>query len=158
MSRLLQLSLLRHSVAERERYPVIIWLICHIDLYALLSGAGSGEYIRAAVESHLLPGAESLLYPAGVENDRLKYAGECVAQPLITHLYRECFLLAAHLGLFAAEVRASKVPYMEDMHRELQSLRGGIRQLWNSSEARFLMEAQRNLSKRFQHIFQQVSR
>ncbi|KAL4812230.1 hypothetical protein BDW67DRAFT_129350 [Aspergillus spinulosporus] len=156
MSRLLQLSLLRHSVAERERYPVIIWLICHIDLYALLSGAGSGEYIRAAVESHLLPGAESLLYPAGVEDDRLKYPGECVAQPLITSLYRECFLLAARLGLFAAEVRVSKVPYMENMHRQLESLRGGIRQLWDSPEARFLMEAQRNLSKRFQHIFQQL--
>ncbi|KAL4776226.1 hypothetical protein BDW60DRAFT_213688 [Aspergillus nidulans var. acristatus] len=145
MSRLLQLSLLRHSVAERERYPVII------------CGAGSGEYIRAAVESHLLPGAESLLYPAGVEDDRLKYPGECVAQPLITSLYRECFLLAARLGLFAAEVRVSKVPYMENMYRELESLRGGFRQLWNSPEARFLTEAQRNLSKRFQHIFQQLS-
>ncbi|KAL4996842.1 fungal-specific transcription factor domain-containing protein [Aspergillus recurvatus] len=157
MSRLLQLSLLRHSVADRERYPLIIWLICHVDLYALFSGAGSGEYIRAAIESHLLPGAESLLYPAGVEDNRVKYPGECITQPLATGLYRECFLLAARLGLLAAEVRASKVPYMETMHRELESLRGGLRQLWNSQEVRFLMETSRNQSSRSQHIFHQIS-
>ncbi|KAL4985046.1 hypothetical protein BDW68DRAFT_189976 [Aspergillus falconensis] len=157
MSRLLQLSLLRHSVADRERYPLIIWLVCHVDLYALLSGAGSGEYIRAAIESHFLPGAESLLYLAGVEDSRVKYPGESVIQPLVTTLYRECFLLAARLGLLAAAVRASKVPCMETMHRELESLRGGLMQLWNSQEVRFLMETQPNQSKRSQQIFQQLS-
>ncbi|KAI9373323.1 hypothetical protein BJX61DRAFT_388312 [Aspergillus egyptiacus] len=52
MSRLLQLSVLRQSVAERELYPSIVWLICHVDLDALLSGAGIGEFVKTAIESH----------------------------------------------------------------------------------------------------------
>lgn len=73
MSRLLQLSLLRQSVAERERYPLVIWLTCHVDIYALLSGASEGAYVRAAIESHLLPEAEFLLYPVGLQNSSVTH-------------------------------------------------------------------------------------
>ncbi|KAL4975769.1 hypothetical protein BDW66DRAFT_160219 [Aspergillus desertorum] len=129
MSRLLRLSLLRHSVAGRERYPLII---CR-----------SGEYIRAAIGSHLLPGAEAFLYPGEVEDNRMKYPGESVTQPLVTSLF--------------TETRASKVPCIETMYRDLVSLRGELRQLWNSQEVRFLMETLPNLSKQSQHIFHRLS-
>ncbi|KAL4900601.1 hypothetical protein BDW74DRAFT_188217 [Aspergillus multicolor] len=157
LSRLLQLSLVRQSVAESERYPVIIWLICQVDLYALFSGTGSGEYIRAAVEGHFLPKAESLLYPVGFEQAGSMQNEGRDAQPLLTCVYRECFVLAARLGFSAAGVRASTVACTESVYRELESLRGAFRQLWNSQEVRFLIENQPNLSRRARHIFHQLS-
>ncbi|KAL6235152.1 hypothetical protein BDW75DRAFT_230551 [Aspergillus navahoensis] len=68
-------------------------------------GAGPGEYIRAAIESHLLPAAESLIYPAGVKDNKVEYPGERVTQPLVMSLYRKCFQLAARLGLLATSFK-----------------------------------------------------
>ncbi|KAL4783487.1 hypothetical protein BJX76DRAFT_255362 [Aspergillus varians] len=156
MSRLLQLSLLRQSVTGRERYPLIIWLICHVDLYALLGGAGTGEYVRAAIESNLLPDTETLLYSVAPESSSVMPPGEYGTQPLIIRLYRDCFLLAARLGLFAAEVRGSKVPHTELVYREHENLRAAFRQLWNSHEVQFLIESQSNLPRRSQNAFHQL--
>ncbi|KAL2828658.1 hypothetical protein BDW59DRAFT_170798 [Aspergillus cavernicola] len=157
MSRLLQLSLLRHSVTGRERYPVCTWLICHVDLYALLSGAGTGEYVKTAIESHLLPEIESLLCQVGPEGSSVLYTEEYGTLFLIMRLYRQGFLLAARLGLLAAQLRRSKVPHIEFLDRELDDLRGAFRRLWTSHEIRFLVENQSNLPKKSQHSLQQLS-
>ncbi|KAL4911671.1 hypothetical protein BDW62DRAFT_207221 [Aspergillus aurantiobrunneus] len=158
MSRLLQLSLLRQSVAGQERYSLIIWLVCHVDLYALFSGSGTGEYVRMAIEGHLLPEAECLLYPVGLEGSSVSvtHSEEYDAQSTIMRIYRECFLVAIRLGLFAAEVRGSKVPHMEHMYREIENLRATFRRLWNSHEVRIFVGNPLELSKRSQQSFHQL--
>ncbi|KAL3470663.1 hypothetical protein BJX99DRAFT_251014 [Aspergillus californicus] len=157
MSRLLQLSMLRHSVSERERYPLIIWLICHVDLYALLSGAGTGEYVKAAIESHLLPNAECCLGSVGPGATNMVYTEEYDSLILIMRLYRQCFLLTARLGLLAIQLRKQKVSHMEPLESELEDLRGAFRRLWGSHETRFLLENQSNLSRRSQVNLQQLA-
>lgn len=157
MSRLLQLSLLRQSVAERERYPLIIWLICHVDLYALYSGAGTGDYVRAVVENHLLPDAESVLYSAGPKGTNVIQSEEYDTQSVIMHLYRECFVLAARVGLFATAARGQKGSHLERAYRELQDLRGKYRQLWGSQEVGLLMKHRHTLPKRSQNTLNKVS-
>ncbi|KAL4930606.1 uncharacterized protein BDV17DRAFT_280586 [Aspergillus undulatus] len=157
LSRLLQLSLLRHTVSERVRYPLIIWLICQIDLYALMSGSGTGEYIRAAIESNLLPEVESLLRPVGFQGSSILHSEEYNAQSLVMRLYRECFVLATHLGLYIAEAKRSKMSHLDPPFQELENIRGRLKRLWNSDEVRFLMESRLNLSKRSQHSFHQLS-
>lgn len=156
MSRLLQLSLLRQSVAGRERYPLIIWLTCHVDLYALLSGASEGAYVRAAIESHLLPETELLLYPVGLQNSSAMYPEEYDPRPLIMRLYRKCFILSARFGLFIAGVRASKMAHTGPVFRELENTRAAFKHLWNSDETQLFIESQSNLPRLSQHCFYQV--
>ncbi|PTU19230.1 hypothetical protein P175DRAFT_0461771 [Aspergillus ochraceoroseus IBT 24754] len=161
MSRLLHLSLLRQSLPARERYPYIIWWISHIDLYALFSGAGTGEYVKVALENHLLPQAECLLYPVGPEGTSMVYPDEYDTLPLIMRLYRNCFQLAVRLGLLAADIRRSKAqgldPHTESLHQELEGLRAELRRLWDSPEARFLVQNQSTLPKRSQNSLRQLS-
>lgn len=156
MSRLLQLSLLRQSVTEQERYPLIIWLTCHVDLYALLSGASEGAYVRAAIESHLLPETEFLLYPVGLQNSSVMHPEEYDPRSLIMRLYRECFILSARFGLFTAEVKGSKMAHTEPIFRELENMRAAFKHLWNSDEVQFFIESQSNMPKPSQHSFYQV--
>ncbi|KAL4808562.1 hypothetical protein BDV18DRAFT_135309 [Aspergillus unguis] len=153
MSRLLQMSLLRQSVAERERFPLIIWLICHVDLYALFSGAGAGHYVRAVVESHLLPDADSVLYSANPKGMSLINPEEYNTQSLIMRRYRECFVLAARLGLLAAAIRVQSGPLLERAYRELEDLRWRFEQLWTSQEIQILLEHRSNLPRRSQNTF-----
>ncbi|KAL4940809.1 hypothetical protein BDV06DRAFT_15216 [Aspergillus oleicola] len=150
MSRLVQLTLLRQTVAERERYPIIIWLICHVDLFALMSGTGSGEYVRAAIENHLLSEAVSPLNTG----PSMMQPGEYDVQPMIVRLYRECFYLASRLGLSAAKAKTAEG---QSLYPEHQNLRGSLQQLWDSQEIRFLMENQPNLPKRAQYGFHKLS-
>ncbi|KAL3441153.1 hypothetical protein BJX65DRAFT_259494 [Aspergillus insuetus] len=157
MSRLLQLTLLRQSVAERERFPVIIWLICQIDLYALFSGASTGEYVRAATENHFLPEAEALLQQMGPESSGVLYTEEYDFLSLIMRLHRENFKIAVQLGYVATEVRRAKHPQMEQVYRDLEGLREAFRRQWTSHEIRFLIESHENLPKRSQQCFQQLS-
>ncbi|KAL4961450.1 Zn(II)2Cys6 transcription factor [Aspergillus stella-maris] len=150
MSRLVQLTLLRQTVVERERYPIIIWLICHVDLFALMSGAGSGEYVRAAIENHLLSDAVSPLNTGPC----VMQPGEYDVQPLVVRLYRECIYMAGRLGLIAAKAKTAEGQFL---HSEVENLRGSLQQLWNSQEVRFLMENQANLPKRSQYGFHKLS-
>jgi hypothetical protein len=49
ISRLLHISALRRSTFGTEPYPHIIWWVCSVDLYALLSGAGTGAFVQEAM-------------------------------------------------------------------------------------------------------------
>lgn len=143
-------------MTEQERYPLIIWLTCHVDLYALLSGASEGAYVRAAIESHLLPETEFLLYPVGLQNSSVMHPEEYDPRSLIMRLYRECFILSARFGLFTAEVKGSKMAYTEPIFRELENMRAAFKHLWNSDEVQFFIESQSNMPKPSQHSFYQV--
>src|SRR5215469_6635614 len=92
-----------------ERYPYIIWWVCNIDLYALLSGAGTGEFLSTMIKSNMLPKPEFQLYPLGPSGYSIIYPEETDSLPAILHLHHETFVLAARLGFLAADLRRESV-------------------------------------------------
>ncbi|KAJ5894395.1 hypothetical protein N7495_006086 [Penicillium taxi] len=149
ISRLLHISFLRREKFGREPHPFILWWVCHIDLYALLSGAGTGEFVRAIMDNHMLPGWESLLYPSGSEGYSVIYPDEHESLPVMMRLYADTFSLAAQLGFLAAQLRQDKQsrPFSEFNARtkEISDLRQSFSQLWESPSVAFWNQHQDGL-------------
>lgn len=160
ISRLLHLAFLRRSQFGREPHPFILWWVCHIDLYALLSGAGSGEFVRTVMDHQMLPGAESLLYPSTPEGYSVIYPDEHESLPTLLRLYHDTFMLAAQLGFLAAQLRQDKqsLPLSDSDLRwtEICELRRAFGRLWESPDVAFLYQQQDSLPPRSQEIMQQV--
>ena len=161
ISRLLHIAFLRRSKYGQEPYPFILWWVCHIDLYALLSGAGTGDFVRAVIDHQMLPGSESLLYPTAPEGYSVIYPDEHDSLPVIMRLYHDTFRLAAQLGFLATQLRRDKQsqPFAEFDQRpqELADLRQAFGRLWEASDIAFLHQHQDNLPRRSREILQQVS-
>lgn len=105
LSTLLQISLARREYFGGERYPYIIWWICNIDLYALFSGAGSGEFVGTMLNNDMIPPPSFHLYPLGIDGSSIVYAEEVQTLPTVLQLNYEVTLLAVRLGLLAQEFR-----------------------------------------------------
>ncbi|KAJ5678612.1 hypothetical protein N7462_006856, partial [Penicillium macrosclerotiorum] len=159
ISRLLHISFLRRSKFGREPHPFILWWICHIDLYALLSGAGTGEFVRAIMDHQMLPGSECLLYPAVPEGYSVIYADEHDSLPAIMRLYAETFTLAAQLGSLASQLRQNKqsasASEFNQRSKEIGSLRQALARLWEASDISFYFQHQDSLPQRSRELLQQ---
>ncbi|KAJ5748069.1 uncharacterized protein N7511_009765 [Penicillium nucicola] len=159
ISRLLHIAFLRRSKYGQEPYPFILWWVCHIDLYALLSGAGTGEFVRAVIDHQMLPGSDSLLYPTAPEGYSVIYSDEHDSLPVIMRLYHDTFRLAAQLGFLATQLRHDKqnLPFAEFDQRaqEIADLRQAFGRLWEAPDVAFLHQHQDNLPRRSREILQQ---
>jgi Fungal specific transcription factor domain len=96
---------LRREVFGGERFPFITWWICNIDLYALFSGAGTGEFVGTMLKNDMMPPPSFHLYPFGVDGSSIVYAEETESLPAILQLNYEVTVLAVRLGLLAQELR-----------------------------------------------------
>ncbi|EAW11142.1 uncharacterized protein ACLA_088310 [Aspergillus clavatus NRRL 1] len=161
VSRILHISSLRRAMFRIERYPSILWWVCTVDLYALLSGAGTGSFVRAAMEnSDLLPEPGLFQLPVRLdgyrsvspEDDRLR---------VLFRLHHDTFMLAARFGFLAADSRgvSMPVPYaQQDQGRsEAEQLRDALWRVWGSPEAQFMVQAQETLPRALQEILRQSS-
>ncbi|KAJ5670256.1 transcriptional regulator family: Fungal Specific TF [Penicillium maclennaniae] len=161
ISRLLHIAFLRRSKFGREPHPFILWWICHIDLYALLSGAGTGEFVRAVIDHQMLPASECLLYPSVPEGYSMIYPEEHDSLPVMMRLYADSFTLAAQLGFLAAQLRQEKQsqPFAEFNKRskEIANLRQAFARLWETPEITYWSQHQETLPRRSKEILQQVS-
>jgi hypothetical protein len=161
LSRLLHIAFLRRAKYGQEPHPFILWWVCHIDLYALFSGAGTGEFVQAIIDHQMLPGSECLLYPSAPEGYSVIYSDEHESLPVIMRLYHDTFRLAAQLGLLATRLRHDKqnLPFDEFGLRsqKLNDLRQAFGRLWESPDVAFLHQHQDSLPRRSQEIIQQVS-
>ncbi|CAG7928166.1 unnamed protein product [Penicillium olsonii] len=161
ISRLLHIAFLRRDKYGQEPHPFILWWVSHIDLYALFSGAGTGEFVRAVIDHQMLPGSESLLYPNAPEGYSVIYADEHDSLPVIMRLYHDTFRLAAQLGLLATRVRQDKqnMPYAEFNPRsqEISDIRQALSRLWESPDVAFLHQNQDSLPRRSREFMQQVT-
>ncbi|KAJ5085651.1 transcriptional regulator family: Fungal Specific TF [Penicillium argentinense] len=159
ISRLLHITFLRRNRYGREPYPFIIWWICHIDLYALLSGAGTGEFLRAILDNQMLPSSDCLLYPSVAEGYSVIYSDEHDSLPTIMHLYADTFRLTAQLGFLAAQLRQDKLslPYAEfdQRSKEIRDLRQAFARLWEAHDVAFWHQQQDSLPRRSQEMLQQ---
>lgn len=178
MSRLLHIAIMRRVTFGRERFPFIIWWICNVDLYALIGGAGTGEFVGAMINGNMLPGPEHILYPTGGDGISVIHPEEQESLPTILQLSYDTFLAAANLGFLAAEARnemlgsaafvgsgtsTSTMPYAimgfspsEQWHQEVLALQQRLRMLWESPEALFLMRHRNSLPKRSREVLEQV--
>ncbi|KAK9577900.1 hypothetical protein V6Z90_006666 [Aspergillus fumigatus] len=161
ISRLLHISALRHSTFGTEPYPHIVWWVCSVDLYALLSGAGTGAFVQEAMENpNLLPGHGAFQQSVHIQSYRSVFLED--GDSLIAlRLYHNTFKLAARLGFLAAESRRINLPFPCSHHdqrqREVCEWREALWLLWNSPEAQFLARAQESLPLFLQEILWQTS-
>ncbi|KAJ6153372.1 hypothetical protein N7497_007691 [Penicillium chrysogenum] len=161
ISRLLHIAFLRRAKYGQEPHPFIFWWVCHIDLYALFSGAGTGEFVRAVIDHQMLPGSECLLYPSAPEGYSVIYSDEHESLPVLMRLYHDTFRLAAQLGFLAIRLRHDRrnLPFEEFDKRshELSDLRRAFGRLWESPDVAFVHQHQDNLPRRSREIMQQVT-
>ncbi|KAH8693532.1 hypothetical protein BGW36DRAFT_300923 [Talaromyces proteolyticus] len=163
ISQLLQISILRVTTFGAERYPYIIWLVCNIDLYALLSGAGTGDFIRAMCKNNMLPNPKCQLYPLAANGYSIIYPEENDTLPRALQLYHDTFVLATRLGFLAADIRGDEVhcdrslgsnsPTGENT-KWLYEIRSHLQQLWSSPDAHYLCQHMESLPQRSREIFQ----
>lgn len=161
ISRLLHIAYLRRTKFGREPHPFIIWWICHIDLYALLSGAGTGEFLRGIMDNHMLPGSECLLYPPTREGYSVIYSDEHESLPVMMRLYADTFRLAVQLGFLAVQLRQIKfsraLREFDTRAREICDLRQALCRLWEVPDVSFWNQHQDSLPQRAQELLQQVT-
>ncbi|OOF96931.1 hypothetical protein ASPCADRAFT_165160 [Aspergillus carbonarius ITEM 5010] len=159
VSRLLHLTLLRQSIPRAERFPGVAWWVCHMDLYSLMGGAGTGEFVRAVLDNQLLLELQSLCYPVGPNGSPLIYADGSL--PMIMRLYYDTFVLAIRIGLLAVETRGAKGSYLNDdlssQQQELKELRELLVRLWGHEEVGYLFQNQASFPLRSQNLLQQLA-
>lgn len=155
---------MRISQFGSEHYPYIVWLVCNIDLYALLSGAGTGEFLKAMLDNNLLPSSGSQLYPVAPSGHSVIYPEEHETLPSVLHFNRETFLLASRLAFLAADLRRSddytgspRSPNQAfDPKRRLYEIRDSFHRLWDNPQARYLCENMKVLPQRSREVLQNV--
>jgi hypothetical protein len=161
ISRLLDFTFLRQSAFGMERYPFIIWWVCTIDLYALFSGAGTGDYIKTVTENDMLPGPESLLSFTSADGFSVMDPQEHDGLAIILHLFKDTFMLAVRLGLVAADLKkfSASDPYSPvGLQQQGADLREEFKRLWDSPNVRFWVDNHATLPKQLRSTLQQVSR
>ncbi|KAF4231628.1 hypothetical protein CNMCM6457_005251 [Aspergillus fumigatiaffinis] len=161
ISRLLHISALRRSTFGTEPYPHIIWWVCSVDLYALLSGAGTGAFVQEAMENpDLLPGHGTFQQSMHIQSYR-SVSLEDGDSLIVLRLYHDTFKLAARLGFLAAESRRINLPFpcshQDQRQRAVCEWREALWLLWNTPEALFLARAQESLPLFLQEILWQTS-
>ena len=172
LAQLLRISLLRREVFGGERFPFITWWICNIDLYALLSGAGRGEFVETMLKNDMMPPPSFHLYPLGMDGSSIVYAGETDSLPTILQLNNEVTLLAVRLGLLAQELRRDATAMTFDgqetgshqrhvstkiRQRRVFELQEAFRHLWVSPSILMLGQQPGMLPPRSQQSFEHAN-
>ncbi|KAL9616919.1 MAG: hypothetical protein Q9160_008267 [Pyrenula sp. 1 TL-2023] len=112
---------------------------------ALLSGAGTGDFVGYMLKNDIVPPPSFHLYPLGIDGSSIVYAEETETLPTILQLNYDITLLAVRIGLLARELRAeaSEHAFTSDMlsqglqidtnlrRSRVQELQEALRQIWN---------------------------
>ncbi|ERF75071.1 hypothetical protein EPUS_04853 [Endocarpon pusillum Z07020] len=172
LAQLLRISLLRREVFGGEQFPFITWWICNIDLYALFSGAGTGEFVGTMLKNDMMPPPSFHLYPLSPDGSSIIYAGETESLPTILQLNYEVTVLAVRLGLLAQELRRDATALAFDSqemgshHRHVSTklrqqrvyeLQEALRQLWLSPSTLMLGQQPEMLPPRSRQSFEHAS-
>ena len=90
---------------EEEPYPAVLWWICKIDINALLSGCGKGEFIDDMMKTNEIPTVAALLqFPCIAMTDVAHAHGREAITSTLTS-YQKLFLIAAEIGQLARHLR-----------------------------------------------------
>jgi hypothetical protein len=163
---------MRREALEREPFPFIVWWICNIDLSALFSGVGTGEFVGVMLKTGILPPPTCHLYPLGPDAASAIFIEEQNSLPGLLRLNHDVFMLAVKLGLEAAEWRQEDLidTYHHGGHpafnqrdvavrtEAVTAIRESLNHVWTSSGITALEHQMHLLPHRSQEIMQQVTR
>lgn len=167
LSTLLRITLLRRETLGGERFPFVVWWICNIDLDALFSGAGSGEFVGSMLTNDIIPPPSFHLYPLGLDGSSVLYAEELDALPTVLQLDYEVTILAARLAFLAHEFRHDTTMRDADALQKVQitrirqsrifELQEALRQLWLTQGVSMVSQNASNLPVRPKQLYEHAS-
>lgn len=167
ISTLLQISLLRRELFGGERYPFVVWWICAIDLDALFSGAGTGEYVGTMLKNDIVPPPSFHLFPLGADGSSVVYSTELESLPIILQLDYEVTILATRLALLAQEFRSETVYGLQNAQQRdrdtrlkqgrVLELQEQLRQLWIAPATILIARNVDALPARSKRLFEHAS-
>lgn len=88
-----------------ETYDFLVWQVCSIDIHALLSGSGTGNFVEVLLKENLIPEPERILPPLTQGQESVIYAEEEPFFSTLHKLNQEIFLLALRVGQLARDLR-----------------------------------------------------
>jgi hypothetical protein len=106
IDQLLKIITLRRHAYGAETYDFIVWTICAIDIYALLSVSGTGTFVELLLKQNMMPMPERCLTPLPHGQSLVIYPEEQSFFPAVLKLNQEVILLALRVGQEAAKLRA----------------------------------------------------
>ena len=169
MSTLLQISTLRQAIYKGERYPFIVWWICNIDIYALFSGAGHGEYVGSMLLTETIPLPQYHLYPLSSDGSSIVYSDEISTLPKVLQLNYEVTMRAAKLGFPAQELRREMAYMTEEMSSQqphantklrqtrVYELQESLRALWLVEPVTRITQSLKSLPLRSKQLFEHAT-
>jgi len=105
---LLRIVTLRRQAHRVETYDFLVWLVCRIDIYALLSASGTGSFVEVLLEENMLPTPERTLPPISRGQASVLYPEEQPFFPALSELNQEVLLVALQVGQLARDLRAEE--------------------------------------------------
>ena len=168
LTQLLRIALMRRDVLGSESLPFVTWWVCNIDLYALFSGAGSGEFIGAILENDMMPPPDSQLCPSAINGSSIIYPEETDTLPTLLQLNYKVTQLAGRLGLLARELRqetaglafmddilqASQIVDLKPRQRTIFDIQDALRRLWAAPDIEHLKQSVDLLPHRSRNVFE----
>lgn len=145
--------------------------MCDIDLLALLSGAGAGEFVAYMFKHDILPPPSFHLYPLGPDGSSVVYGEEAKTLPLILQLNYDVTLVAVQVGLLARELRAeaSENAFTSDMlsqglhidtklrRSRVSEIQESLRKIWTLPRIVQVEQHMNDLPPRPRQIFEHAS-
>ncbi len=103
--RLLSIATLRRQTHGTETHGYMIWMICLIDAYALLSGSGQGAFVETAWKTNMISPTQCLP-PIGPGGPQLIYQEEVPHFPAILEINQQVVYVSVQIGQTARDLRA----------------------------------------------------
>ncbi|KAH7309385.1 fungal-specific transcription factor domain-containing protein [Rhexocercosporidium sp. MPI-PUGE-AT-0058] len=103
---LLRIISMRRQLQCVDRFDFIIWIICCIDVYALLSASGTGMFVEVVLEQNMLPLPERCLPLERAGEPHMIYSEEQTYFPGVISINQEIVLIALQVGRLGRSLRA----------------------------------------------------
>ena len=128
-----------------ESYSFIVWWVFSIDTHSVLTGSGSGDFVRTMLANNRM---SSLSMEGQVSNLSFSDSSSDHPGPSVLEFHRSIVVLAARLGLLARELRQTvaqrygrqdQATHAERTQRRqrVEQLRDRLRITWKSHAANF---------------------
>ncbi|KAI9841461.1 MAG: hypothetical protein M1837_000679 [Sclerophora amabilis] len=172
LTQLLRIITMRREIFGRERHCLLVWFVCVIDTYALLSSGGEGKFVATIIQNDLLPVSQDRRSTDHLGLPDSFRSEEAEIFPSVLRFNERMVTLATQLGQLARRVReeSDQIRYptqsgvrsdrMDVVDREGQlvglqnTLRGAWRDEMPGNSASDWLQRSLQLPARVQAVFQ----
>lgn len=167
MESLKRITRQRQENLDAEPLAGINWMVCLMDVNALLSGSGTGDFVSVAMKENMIPHAEELRKaPSFLSTDPIESWEWDLMAPTFDFL-REITMHAAKIGQVSRQIREAIKEDTEPPNRvkiaqwtqQANRARELLKQSWNSQVPAPLAAAlgQKRLVGKTRKAYEQVS-